>query len=135
MHAVSRAGAAGLLQIMPQTAKSTAMSLNIPYKNSRQLFEIEKNLLIGSSYFKSLLERYDNNRILALASYNAGPDRVSTWLSRSSGKLTFDLWIELIPFRETRSYVKSVLMYSAIYSHKIGSQRRMLEPNEIELLL
>ena len=135
VHAVSRAGAAGLLQIMPQTAKSTAMSLNIPYKNSRQLFEIEKNLLIGSSYFKSLLERYDNNRILALASYNAGPDRVSTWLSRSSGKLTFDLWIELIPFRETRSYVKSVLMYSAIYSHKIGSQRRMLEPNEIELLL
>ena len=135
LQAVSRAGAVGLLQIMPQTAKSTAMSLNIPYKNSRQLFEIEKNLLIGSSYLKSLLKRYDNNRILALASYNAGPERVSTWLSRSGGKLTFDLWIELIPFRETRNYVKSVLMYSAIYSHKTGSQKRMLEPYEIELLL
>tara|TARA_A100001015_G_C15013390_1_gene724305 strand:+ start:33 stop:1217 length:1185 start_codon:yes stop_codon:yes gene_type:complete len=135
LGARSKAGAMGLLQIMPRTAKSTAKSLNIPYRNSRQLLDKEKNLLIGSGYFKSLLEHFDKNRILALASYNAGPERVSAWLLRSSGKLTYDLWIELIPFHETRGYVKSVLMYSAIYSNKLGSKRRMLEPYEIEFLL
>ena len=135
LHALSKAGAVGLLQIMSRTAKSMARSLNIPYKNSRQLLEIEKNLLIGSGYLKSLLERFNENRILALASYNAGPERVTQWLSKTKGKLTYDLWIELIPFRETRSYVKSALMYSAIYSEKLGLQKPMLEPYEIELLL
>ncbi len=135
LHALSRAGAVGLLQIMPRTAKSMARSLNIPYKNSRQLLEIEKNLLIGSGYLKSLLERFNENRILALASYNAGPERVTQWLSKTKGKLTYDLWIELIPYPETRGYVKSALMYSAIYSEKLGLQKPMLEPYEIELLL
>ena len=135
IHARSKVGALGLLQIMPRTARSTARNSQIPYENSRQLTDINTNLLIGSSYFRSLLERFDENKILALASYNAGPERVKQWLSRTKGKLTYDLWIELIPYSETRGYVKSALMYSTIYSEKLGLQKPMLEPYEIELLL
>jgi soluble lytic murein transglycosylase len=134
-HATSSAGAIGLLQIMPATARATARKFVIPYRNKMQLRDIETNLPIGSQYYKSLLTNFNNNRILATAAYNAGPDRVGKWLARSRGKLPFDIWVELIPFKETRGYVTNVLMYSAIYSHRLGIDAPMLNASERARLL
>ena len=134
-RATSSAGAIGMLQIMPATARETARKFAIPYRNKMQLRDIETNLPIGSQYYKSLLTRFNNNRILATAAYNAGPDRVAKWLARSRGELPFDIWVELIPFKETRGYVTNVLMYSAIYSHRLGIDTPMLRASERERLL
>jgi soluble lytic murein transglycosylase len=128
--ATSSAGAMGLMQLMPATAKGTARKYKIPYRNKRQLHSPEINVPIASQYYLSLLERYNNNRILASAAYNAGPRRVDQWLSKSAGKLPYDIWIELIPYNETRSYVRNILMYSIIYSRKMGLTPPMLQRDE-----
>jgi soluble lytic murein transglycosylase len=125
----------GLVQVMPATAKATAKKYRIPYRNKKQLHQIATNLAIGSSYYQSLLERFDNNRILATAAYNAGPSRVDQWLSKTSGKLPFDVWMTLIPFKETRHYVSNVLMYSVLYSRKLGLEVPLLTPHEKKTLL
>jgi soluble lytic murein transglycosylase len=129
-RATSSAGAMGLMQLMPATAKGTARKHKIPYKNKAQLHSPEINVPIAGQYYRGLLERYNNNRILASAAYNAGPRRVDQWLSKSAGKLPFDIWIELIPYKETRSYVRNILMYSIIYSRKMGHTPTMLEQDE-----
>ena len=131
----SSAGAMGLVQVMPATAKATAKKYRIPYRNKKQLHQIATNLAIGSRYYQSLLERFDNNRILATAAYNAGPSRVDQWLSKTSGKLPFDVWMTLIPFKETRHYVSNVLMYSVLYSRKLGLEVPLLTPHEKKTLL
>lgn len=128
--ATSSAGAMGLMQLMPATAKGTARKYKLPYRNKAQLHSPEINVPIASQYYLSLLERYDNNRILASAAYNAGPRRVDQWLNKSAGKLPFDIWIELIPYNETRSYVRNILMYSIIYSRKMGLKPPMLQRDE-----
>jgi soluble lytic murein transglycosylase len=128
--ATSSAGAMGLMQLMPATAKGTARKYKLPYRNKAQLHSPEINVPIASQYYLSLLERYDNNRILASAAYNAGPRRVGQWLNKSAGKLPFDIWIELIPYNETRSYVRNILMYSIIYSRKMGLTPPMLQRDE-----
>ena len=133
--ATSPAGAMGLIQVMPATAKETSRKYKIPYYNKRQLHDVNTNVPLGAHYYKGLIKRFGNNRILATAAYNAGPHRVSRWQKDSGGKLPFDIWISLIPFEETRSYVRNVLMYSVIYSRKLGLTPEMLEPYEREELL
>ena len=134
-RATSSAGAMGLIQVMPATAKSTARKYKIPYRNKKQLHDASTNVPIGATYYMSMLERFDNNRILASAAYNAGPHRVNRWLANSKGKLPFDIWMTLIPFKETRSYVSNILMYSVIYSRKLGLVPPMLLQHERETLL
>ena len=129
-RATSSAGAMGLMQLMPATAKGTARKYKIPYKNKAQLHSPEINVPIAGQYYRGLLDRYKNNRILASAAYNAGPRRVDQWLNKSAGKLPFDIWIELIPYGETRSYVRNILMYSIIYSRKMGLTPPMLQRDE-----
>ena len=131
----SSAGAMGLVQVMPATAKATAKKYRIPYRSKKQLHQLTTNLAIGSSYYKGLLDRFDNNRILATAAYNAGPSRVDQWLRKTDGKLPFDVWVTLIPFKETRHYVRNVLMYSVLYSRKLGLQTPLLTPAEKGRLL
>jgi len=133
--ATSGAGAMGLVQVMPATAKSTARKHRLPYGNKKQLHTASVNLPIGSQYYSDLLERFGNNRILATAAYNAGPTRVDQWLRKTNGKLPFDVWMTLIPFKETRSYVRNVMMYSAIYSRKLGMTPPMLQQHELDRLL
>lgn len=133
--ATSSAGARGLIQVMPATAKATARKYKLPYRNKKQLYDASINVPIGARYFKSMLQRFDNNRILATAAYNAGPHRVEQWLGKSNGKLPFDIWMTLIPFKETRSYVSNILMYSVIYSRKLGLQPAVLTRHERETLL
>jgi len=133
--ATSSAGARGLMQLMPATAKSTARKYKIPYRKRAELYNPKTNIAIASRYYSELLTRFDGSRILASAAYNAGPSRVNQWLNKSDGKLPFDIWIEVIPYRETRAYVRNILMYSIIYSRKMGQRPPLLKRDEIYRLL
>ncbi|MDM3870331.1 transglycosylase SLT domain-containing protein [Porticoccus sp. W117] len=133
--AISPVGARGLMQLMPATARQTARKYKIHLANSEQLLEPHKNIELGSRYYRELLDRFNNNRILATAAYNAGPHRVKRWLERSDMQLHFDAWIESIPFKETRNYVQNVLAFSMIYAHLLGSDSRMLDEKEKTALL
>ncbi|MDG1818705.1 MAG: transglycosylase SLT domain-containing protein [Porticoccaceae bacterium] len=128
--ATSSAGAMGLMQLMPATAKGTARKHKLSYRKKSQLHQPSINVPIAGQYYRNMLDRYDNNRILASAAYNAGPRRVDQWLNKTDGELPFDIWIELIPFNETRSYVRNILMYSIIYSRKLGLTPAMLDDDE-----
>ncbi len=114
----SAAGAYGLMQLMPATARYVARKL-LKQKRSpsrRDLTRPEVNIQLGTTYLSDVLARLEQNPVLATAAYNAGPHRVSRWLPRE--QLPADLWIELIPFKETRKYVKRVFTYAVIYDHR-----------------
>lgn len=130
----SPAGAIGLMQLMPATAKQTARSIKLPYKNSYELINPDTNIELGSAYLAKMYKRYDNNRVYATAAYNAGPHRVSTWL-KQRGNLPIDIWIETIPFDETRQYVQNVLSYVVIYSDKLGKELEFMTDKERKSLL
>lgn len=117
---VSPVNARGLMQLLPATAKETAEKFNVGFKGEHTLFRPSMNIELGSRYLRSLLDQFANHRVLATASYNAGPHRVENWLKFAEGGLPSDIWVELIPFDETRKYVKYVLGYSVIYQRRLG---------------
>ena len=110
------------MQLMPATAKQTAKKAKLKLPSRAQLLTAETNIQIGSLYLKELLERFNGNRILASAAYNAGPHRVDQWLARHTDNLPLDVWIEIIPYKETRHYVQNVLAFSTIYAYRRGEQ-------------
>ena len=116
--AMSAAGARGLMQIMPETGKEIAGQLNAPWQSADSLFVPEINIRFGAFYFKHLLKQFNGHFALATAAYNAGPGRVTKWLSNDR-MLPTDVWIETIPFKETRKYVSSVLAYTIIYQERL----------------
>ena len=130
--AKSHAGAMGLMQLLPSTAEATARKAGVPYRRSWDLLNPNTNINLGAFYLNSLLNRFDNNRFLAAAAYNAGPTRVSRWLKDTNKQLPFDVWIETIPYSETRKYVQNVLSYSVIYAYRSGSKAPLLNKNEAE---
>ncbi|MCE9943761.1 transglycosylase SLT domain-containing protein [Aeromonas rivipollensis] len=128
--AQSPVGARGLMQLMPATAKETAAKLGVPYRNEQQLFDPTMNIRLGSAYLKRLLDVYDGNRILAAAAYNAGPGRVKRWREQSTNK-PMDVWVESIPYKETRNYVQNVLSFDLIYQHKLQQPLRFMSEREL----
>ena len=114
----SHAGALGMMQILPTTAKIVASQHKIAYRGTQDLLNPNKNIRLGTTYLKQLLKKFDNNEVLAMAAYNAGPHRVSKWFPEET--LPLDVWIETIPFKETRNYVKHVLSNQDIYRKKLG---------------
>ncbi|MHB1140292.1 MAG: transglycosylase SLT domain-containing protein [Sulfuricaulis sp.] len=120
----SSAGALGLMQLMPATGKLTGRKLNIPIRNNRAILNIENNLRLGAGYLKEVLGRNKGNQVLATASYNAGPNRVSSWMPERG--MEADIWVELIPYSETRDYVKNVMSYTTVYDHRLGSRPERL---------
>ena len=132
-YANSPAGAKGYMQLMPRTAKETARKIGLTdYKGTKQLSEGEINLQLGSAYLNMLLKRYQGNRILATAAYNAGPNRVDRWLvNAQKNSLSMDSWVESIPYNETRRYVKNVLAYNVIYQHILDKPLEFLTSQEI----
>lgn len=129
---VSPAGARGLMQLMPATARETAQRVGLGNFRVHDLFSPDVNLRLGSDYFNQLLVRFDNNRILSAAGYNAGPGRVRGWRQNTGGQLPVDAWIEAIPFAETRQYVQNILSFSVIYAHRLGEDIDMLSATELE---
>jgi soluble lytic murein transglycosylase len=119
-HARSAVGALGLMQIMPETGKQIARNLNEPWQSDNALLQPDINIKYGTFYYKQLLGQFDGHFALATAAYNAGPNKVVKWLP-SQGSIPADIWIETIPYKETRKYVMSVLSYATIY------QQRMLK--------
>ncbi len=124
----SPAGARGLMQIMPQTGRQIAREFNEHWHGSNSLYNPAINLRYGSYYYQKLLTRFDGNYSIALAAYNAGPNRVKKWLPESEA-LPADIWIETIPFHETREYVKNVLAYALIYQQR--TQRNELSMSKL----
>jgi soluble lytic murein transglycosylase len=110
----SPAGALGLMQVMPRTARLVERTRHRP-----NLYDPNNNVRIGSKYFSTLLKRYDGDTELALAAYNAGPERVEAWVKRYNVTRR-TLFLDLIPFKETRDYVASIarnyFWYSVLYS-------------------
>ena len=123
--AKSPVGALGLMQLMPATAKQTARKAGISYKK-HDLLTPETNVALGSRYLNEMLNRFNGNPAFAAAAYNAGPHRVDQWLRKGRDQLPLDVWIETIPFKETRGYVQNVMVFSVIYAYRNGSDTESL---------
>jgi soluble lytic murein transglycosylase len=120
-RANSHAGAQGLMQIMPGTAKLVARNLKTTYSKSSLKNDPSYNIKLGTYYFNSLLEDYDGVFPFAIGAYNAGPNRIKSWVKRygdpNRGEINFIDWIELIRFKETRNYVQRVLENINVYKY------------------
>jgi soluble lytic murein transglycosylase len=123
--AKSHVGAMGLMQLMPATAKETARKFGIPLSNPNNALLPSVNIQLGAAYLSQIYGQFNGNRVLASAAYNAGPGRVRQWL-RGADHLAYDVWIENIPFDETRQYVQNVLSYSVIYGQKLNAPQPLI---------
>lgn len=119
----SPAGAIGMMQLMPATAKLVAKGLGINH-DPNKLTDVSYNVRLGSAYLKEMLEFFDGNTVLATAAYNAGPGRVKKWQPENDS-VAGDVWVETIPIQETRDYVKAVTTFQAIYRHRLGLDPKM----------
>ncbi|MDC0517656.1 lytic transglycosylase domain-containing protein [Candidatus Pelagibacter sp.] len=121
LSANSHAGAKGLMQVMPYTAKLVAKQAKLPYSKSRLTTDPEYNINLGSHYIAGLILEYDGAYPFAIAAYNAGPKRVRYWkkINKNPQKNEIDYvdWIELIKFKETRNYVQRVLENYNVYRY------------------
>ncbi|MGR9090323.1 MAG: transglycosylase SLT domain-containing protein [Gammaproteobacteria bacterium] len=114
----SPAGALGLMQVMPATGRETARRIGAALPSARSLLDPGKNVMIGSAYLKQVLDRFDGSFSMAAAAYNAGPHRVRSWLP-ASGCVPADIWVDTIPFTETRRYVRRASFYAAVYQWRL----------------
>lgn len=112
---VSPARAVGLMQLLPETAKAVAKDAKIEHDDS-MLTVPEHNIALGARYLRELLDKLDDAVPLAVAAYNAGPEAIQRWLSKSKGE-TLDVFVEAIPFIETRGYVVRVMGNLARYGY------------------
>ena len=121
MTANSHAGAQGLMQLMPYTAKLVSKQAKLPYSRSRLTKDPEYNINLGSHYIAGLILEYDGAYPFAVAAYNAGPKRVKYWkkINKDPQKKQVDFvdWVELIKFKETRNYVQRVLENYNVYRY------------------
>ena len=122
--AVSRAGARGLMQLMPGTARDVARKLGLSVSERELMANPALNLRLGTTYFRQMLARYDNSMVLAIAAYNAGPGNADRWIARNGDprdpRIDVRHWIESIPFPETRNYVQRVMEATIVYRRLLG---------------
>jgi soluble lytic murein transglycosylase len=129
-NAVSRAGALGLMQLMPGTAKVMAKRNDLPFAHEKLTADPDYNMKLGQSYLSNLVSDFDGSYILAVAAYNAGPGRVREWMReygdpRDKAVDVID-WIEMVPYAETRNYIQRVLESLHVY-------RMMMTPTQVAL--
>ncbi len=126
IDAISSAGARGLMQLMPATARETAQLLGVSYSPARLTTDPAYNAMLGSTYLSRQLERYDGSLILAAAAYNAGGGNVNRWIrtfgNPIDGSVDPVVWIEQIPFTETRKYVQRVIANYMFYRERLGKE-------------
>jgi len=121
----SHAGATGLMQLMPATATHVAQRYHRERPpTTEQLTDPSRNIRLGTTYLRAQLDRLYSNPVLATAAYNAGPGNVRKWLPAQD--LDADIWVELVPFKETQDYVRRVLAYAVFYDHRLGTTQRRL---------
>ncbi len=131
-NAISPAGARGIMQLMPRTARDVARSLRVRYSRRRLTRDSAYNVRLGRAYLRRMLDRFDNSYLLAIGAYNAGPNAVRRWVRsygdpRETGIDPID-WIEMIPYEETRTYVQRVLGNLQVY-------RTRLRPGQVATTL
>ncbi|MTI17409.1 lytic transglycosylase domain-containing protein [Rhodobacteraceae bacterium RKSG542] len=124
--AKSHAGALGLLQLMPATARATARNIGVPYSTRKLTADPAYNATLGAAHLGELVEEFNGSYILTFAAYNAGKNKVYEWIERfgdpRSGKIDPVDWIEMIPYGETRSYVQRITENLQVYRHKIDGK-------------
>jgi soluble lytic murein transglycosylase len=125
----SSANARGLMQLMHATANSVAKRVGLPAPTTTDLYNPAVNVEISGHHLAQLMNRYGNRRPLVAAAYNAGQSRVDRWIKNASG-IPIDVWIETIPYRETRNYVKNVLAFAQVYGQLLNSPVPMLQVHE-----
>jgi soluble lytic murein transglycosylase len=121
----SSAGAVGVMQLLPSTGREVALELNMPFQGLATLIDPDANIRLGTRYLENMLGRFDNHFVVATAAYNAGPGRVQRWLP--SGPREADMWIETIPFDETRTYVHRVLASQVIFHWRLTGEDLVLQ--------
>jgi len=118
-YAVSHAGAYGMMQLMPGTAREQAAKLSVGYDSTRLSTDSSYNVMLGSAYFQRLLDNWGGSVPLAVASYNAGSGNVRKWIGTygdpRTGQVDMLKWIEAIPYSETKAYVQRVIENSVVY--------------------
>jgi len=117
----SHAGAMGLMQLMPRTARNIAHRIGVKYTGYHGLTDADTNLKLGMHHLSRVMNRYQNNPVLATAAYNAGEYRVKQWIP-AQGSIDADIWTETLPFAETRNYVQNILYFATIYEQRLGRQ-------------
>ena len=127
--AKSPVGASGLMQLMPATAKLVAKRARLPSNFATQLNNPKINIQLGSYHLAWLIDRFEGQRPLAIAAYNAGEHRVDRWIKGIDG-MPMDVWIETIPFSETRNYVKNVLAFTYVYNQLLDTPENILSSGE-----
>lgn len=131
-QARSPAGALGLMQVMPATAKETARKLGIRHATDWLTSRPDHNIRLGTAYLQKMLDRYDGAYPLAIAAYNAGPGRVDKWLKTygdpRKGEINIVDWIELMPIYETRNYVHRVIEGTYVYRMRLENQQGKKPP-------
>ena len=131
-QAISRAGARGLMQMMLPTAQATAANNGISRPTADTLLDPRRNIELGSYHVAELAAEFANNRVLIAASYNAGKNRIYAWL-REYPVQDAASFIEMMPIRETREYVKGVLAFSVVYAARSGKRPQILFAHELQL--
>ena len=124
-RARSNVGAAGLMQIMPATARWVARKLGLKSYRNELIHQMDTNMRLGTYYMKTVLAQFDDSPVLASAAYNAGPSRARLW--RGSQPLEGAIYAESIPFDETRDYVKKVMSNTLYYAYQFGDAPRSLK--------
>jgi len=116
----SHVGALGLMQLMPATGRMMARKVGLSVDNGeRDMLQIDNNIAMGTAYLRMLSSQFDGNFMLATAGYNAGPGRSKAWVAKY-GCLPADAWVEMIPFSETKNYVKRVLFFTSVFEARLG---------------
>jgi soluble lytic murein transglycosylase len=121
--AVSHVGALGFMQLMPGTAKLVAKELGVKYDQKKLTHDINYNVRLGSFYIKKLIDEFNGSEMLAIASYNAGPNATKRWINEFyDPRLEKDYnkivdWIELITYSETRNYVQRIIENMIVYKY------------------
>lgn len=123
--AKSGAGAAGIMQIMPDTARWVARQMGMKGYRKGLIHQLDVNIKLGTYYMKTVFRQFDENPVLASAAYNAGPQRATQW--RGTQPLEGAIYVETIPFDETRDYVRKVMSNTIYYSMLFGQSAQSLK--------
>ena len=113
------------MQLMPSTGRKVARDIKLPYSGLDTLVDPHDNILLGTRYLGTMAERYEGNRLLATAAYKPGPHRVERWRPDTTA-VDARVWIENIPFNETRKYVRRVMAAETIFHWRMTGEARRL---------
>ncbi|MGQ0528631.1 MAG: transglycosylase SLT domain-containing protein [Panacagrimonas sp.] len=125
-RARSSADALGLLQLLPETARAVARRARLPLPTRAELFDPQLNLLLGAGYLREQFDTFGGRFVLVLGAYNAGPNAVRRWLP--DAPLETDVWIENVPFNETRNYIQRIVWHSSVFGWLASGKPQRITP-------